>query len=188
MCKLSSGEKLKVFVSSCCGDNGKYDRTRMILKNSIEQTNVATVYSFETQGASTISAGNHYTWALEDCDVCIFLIDNADGIPDGVQAEIETARRCKIKALYYFCDESSKEETTLQKSLKGATFAKSQTVHSFDELCKEGATDLLNDILLVYHHYCKGRISVANDDSYDDSRQFDLEKCLVQNKNTESCR
>lgn len=33
-------------------------------------------------------------------DVCIFLIDNADGIKPGVQSEIDTVKKHDIKALY----------------------------------------------------------------------------------------
>ena len=94
--------KIKVFISSICGDKAKYDRVRAELKEAIESTNLAEVYLFEDRGASTLTAGSHYTWALEDSDVCIFLIDNADGVTAGVQKEGDTARRCNIKSIYYF--------------------------------------------------------------------------------------
>lgn len=64
-------------------------------------------------------AGVHYTWALQDSDICISLIDNADGINPGVQVEIDTVKKHNIKALYYFCDETQKEKTTLEQSLMG---------------------------------------------------------------------
>ena len=83
------GRKIKVFISSICGIE-KYDTVRAKLKCAIEDTKLAEVYTFEGKGASTLPAGKHYTWALEDSDVCIFLIDNADGIKSGVQAEIDT--------------------------------------------------------------------------------------------------
>lgn len=151
--------KIKVFISSICGQP-KYDKIREELKILIESTNFADVYLFEAEGASTASAGVHYVFSLEDCDVCIFLIDNKDGITPGVQKEIDTVKKRKIKALYYFCSESSSEETALQKSLKGASFAKSKTVNSFDELSLRGAQDLVNDIVFIYHHYCKKRLIV----------------------------
>ena len=72
------------------------------------------MYLFEDEEASTISAGNHYLYALEDSDICIFLIDNADGIRPGVQAEVDTVKKFNIKALYYFCDENQKEKTALE--------------------------------------------------------------------------
>ena len=100
---ISPGQKIKVFISSICGVE-KYDKVRAELKSAIEATQLADVYTFEGKGASTLPADAHYTLALEDSDICIFLIDNADGIKPGVQAEIDTVKKYNIKALYYFCD------------------------------------------------------------------------------------
>ena len=125
--------KLKIFISSICGVD-KYDKLRKKLKNAIEETQLADVYIFEEEGASTISARNHYRWSLQDSDLCIFLIDNEDGISPGVQEEINTVNKYNIKALYYFCDATNKEKTILEKNLEGAHNAKKKTVHSFDEL------------------------------------------------------
>jgi hypothetical protein len=95
---VSPGQKIKVFISSICGVE-KYDKVRAELKSAVEATQLADVYTFEGKGASTLSAGAHYTLALEDSDICIFLIDNADGIASGVQAEIDTVKKHNIKAL-----------------------------------------------------------------------------------------
>ena len=160
---ISPGQKIKVFISSICGVE-KYDKVRAELKSAIESTQLADAYTFESKGASTLTAGNHYTFALEESDICIFLIDNADGIGQGVQVEIDTVKKYNIKALYYFCDENQKEKTALEQSLMGARFAKSKTVHSFSELSKDGAQALIDDIVAVYHYYCKGRIIVKPDE------------------------
>lgn len=156
---MSSGQKIKVFISSICGVE-KYDKVRAELKSTIEATKLADVYTFEGKGASTLPADAHYTWALEDSDICIFLIDNEDGINPGVQAEIDTVKKHNIKALYYFCDETQKEKTALEQSLMGAHFAKSKTVHSFSELSQDGAQALIDDIVAIYHYYCTGRIDL----------------------------
>ena len=155
---LPVGQKINVFISSICGDKGKYDRVRAELKKVIEATEIAKVYLFEAEGAATMSAGAHYVYGLEDSDICIFLIDNADGVTPGVQKEIDTVRKNNIKALYYFCDETSKDETAVQQGLKGAQYAKSATIHKFDDLIENGARDLINDIIATYHHYCKNRL------------------------------
>ena len=157
------GQKIKVFISSICGDE-KYDKVRAELKTAIEGTQLADVYTFESKGASTLPAGTHYSLALEESDICIFLIDNADGIAPGVQAEIDIAKKRNIKALYYFCDETQKEKTALEQSLRGAHFAKSKTVHSFSELSRDGAQSLIDDIIAVYHYYCSGRIVLKSDE------------------------
>lgn len=161
--QITPGQKIKVFISSICGVE-KYDKVRAELKESIESTKLADVYTFEGKGASTLPAGAHYTFALEDSDICIFLIDNADGINPGVQAEIDTVKKYNIKALYYFCDETKKEKTALEQSLMGAHYAKSKTVHSFNELSQNGAQALIDDIIAVYHYYCTGKIILKRDD------------------------
>ena len=89
---ISPREKIKVFISSKCGDE-KYDNVRIKLANSIEKTNLAKVYLFEGTEPATVSAKNHYILSLRDCDVCIFLIDNNDGVPDGVQKVVDTAKK-----------------------------------------------------------------------------------------------
>lgn len=169
---ISPGQKIKVFISSICGVE-KYDKVRADLKSAIEKTQLADVYTFESKGASTLPAGFHYKSALKDSDICIFLIDNADGIKQGVQVEIDTVKKYNIKALYYFCDETQKEKTALEQSMMGANFAKSKTVHSFSELSKDGAQGLIDDIVAVYHNYCTGRI-VLNFGENDEIQAVDV--------------
>lgn len=154
-------QKIRVFISSACGDEPekqKYNYVREALKVLIESMGFAEVYVFESEGASSTSAGQHYTYALEDCDVCIFLVDNYDGVPTGVQKEVDTANKHGIKSLFYFCDQNSTEKTPLQKSLRGSQYAKSETIHEFKDLIHSGATDLISDLIMVYKHYCKGRL------------------------------
>ena len=138
------GQKIKVFISSICYDNDKFDRVRFELKRLIESTKLADVYTFEGKGAASITAQEHYTFALEDSDICIFLIDNELGITPGVQVEIDTVTRNNMKALYYFCDETRKEKTAFEESIMGASFAKSKTIHKFDDLILNGVQDLIH--------------------------------------------
>lgn len=166
-------QKIKVFISSMCGKE-KYDAIRAELKSTIEATSLAKVYLFEGEGASTLSAGEHYTYALEDCDVCIFLIDNLDGISSGVQTEIDIVKKQKIKALYYFCDENSSEKTTLEQSLMGAKNAKSKTVHRFSDLSKDSAAALINDIVTIYHYYCIGKMISSSEEEYEEFQHISI--------------
>ncbi|MBD5155888.1 MAG: DUF4062 domain-containing protein [Oscillibacter sp.] len=160
-------QKIRVFISSICGQP-KYDAIREELRTAIETTSLASVYVFEGEGASTLPAGEHYIRALEDSDVCIFLIDNLDGISLGVQAEIDIVQKQGIKALYYFCDENSSEKTALEQSLMGAHNAKSKTVHTFNDLSKDSASALINDIIAIYHYYCKGKIVLKQEDEHEE--------------------
>lgn len=158
---IISKHKIQVFISSACGDEPekqKYNCVREALKVLIESTGFADAYVFESEGASTVSAEQHYTFALENSDVCIFLIDNSDGVPPGVEKEIGIAKKHRIRSIFYFCDQFSKEETPLQKSLKGEKHAKSETVHDFKDFIKNGAIDLINDLVMTYKHYCRRRL------------------------------
>ena len=176
---LQPGRKIEVFISSICGDHGKYDHVRAELKKSIEETGLANVYLFESKGAASMPAGSHYQFALEDSDICIFLIDNADGITPGVQREIDTVKRNNIKALYYFCDETKKEKTALEQSLMGAQYAKSIPIHKFDDLIQNGFQDLIDDITATYHHYCKGRLLWKKEDDAEEVHQVDVAKTEI---------
>lgn len=170
--ELHPTRKLQVFISSKCGEP-KYDTVRKALKEKIEATQLADVYCFEGSGASTLPAIDNYTWSLEDSDVCIFLIDNADGVPEGVQNEIDTVRKKKIRALYYFCDKESKEKTAVELSLLGAHSPKMQTIHELSELVEDGAQALVDDIVKIYHYYCAGKLLSISEDRVSSS-EFDV--------------
>lgn len=172
--KIESCHKIKVFISSRHGDNGKYDRVRSQLKKTIEETGLAYVYTFEQEAASTLTVGKHFSWGLEDSDLCIFLIDNADGVSSGVQKEIDIVKRYNKKALYYFCDETSQEKTAIEQSLVNSSHAKSKTVHRFENLSQNGAQALIDDISYIYHHYCQGRLMPKEDEEENRTRNLNL--------------
>lgn len=112
------GEKIKVFISSICGEP-RYDKVRAELKAEIERTNLAEAYLSEANPALSLPMEVHDAFALEGSDLCIFLIDNADGVAPEVQKQVDFVKKYGIKAVYYFCDERSSEQTVLEKSLIG---------------------------------------------------------------------
>ncbi len=154
-------DKLKVFISSRC-EGRKYKSVRKKIKNLLQASDLMSVYLFEDQGASTLNADEHYLSNLRDSDVCIFLIDNKDDVSEGVLKEIDAAKKYKIKSLFYFCDSRSKKETAVQKSLTGDKFSKYKIVHSFNEIIEDSARDLINDIVTIYHLYCKDYLNDSN--------------------------
>ena len=67
---MESINKIKVFVSSKCDDQNtghKYSDVRNGIKERLESTGLAEVYVFEEESASTLSAEQHYSFALESC-------------------------------------------------------------------------------------------------------------------------
>lgn len=159
--KMEVDEKLKVFISSQCGDEPekqRYNRVREELKKLIENTGFAKVYLFEDSLASTQTAVQDYLYALDDSDVCIFLIDNADGVTPAVMKEIKRARSHPKKSFYLFCKERRNEPTQIQKELTGAQGVKYYIVDTFEEFVEKGYKSLINDIRKVYSNYCKNRL------------------------------
>ena len=159
---ITPNKKIDVFISSKCGEQ-KYDLVRAGLKALIDCTGLAVAYVFESSQASSLTAERHFTYELQDCDVCIFLIDNKDGIPNGVIKEIEVANKHNITSIYYFCDEYSKEKTPLQKSF-GHQSPLVRTVSSFTELLNQPAKGFIDDIVRVYKLYGKGRLIFSNEE------------------------
>lgn len=155
---LQPGRKIAVFISSKCGDKGKYDDTCLQLKNKIEGTGLAKVYLSNSEEVVSATGQAHNTYDLEDSDICIFLIDNATGISKGVQKAIDIVRKNQIRARYYFCDENQKEETALQKSILGSKHETSRTISSFESIVTDGANDIIDEVVAIYHHYCRGRL------------------------------
>lgn len=53
--------------------------------------------------------------------------------------------------------------------MKGAKYAKSVTIHDFKDFIKSGAIDLINDLVMIYKHYCKGRLTLYEEPSTEQS-------------------
>ena len=170
-------KKIRVFISSKCDNDDeapKFEKIRQEIKQSIEHTGLADVYTFEDEKASSLSAENHFTLALADSDVCIFLIDNAIGVTEGVQKEVDIVKKYKTMALFYFCDEDKKEKTALEKSMKGSNYAKIQTVHSFDKLSEESVAALMQDIVNIYHYYCTKKLKLIDFSEHDEMQDISI--------------
>lgn len=74
--------KLRVFISSKCG--GKYTIARKSLRKLLEVTGLIEVYTFEEEPASSEDTKSAYLEYVDGSNLCIFLIDNDDGVPPAV--------------------------------------------------------------------------------------------------------
>lgn len=156
--KIEFDEKIRVFISSICGVE-KYDKIRKELKKIIEKTGMAKVYLFEgVEHASSLTAEQEYLYKLDDSDVCIFLIDNKDGVRLGVLNEHQRAKTHAKKSIYIFCNEKQIKPTQIQKELTGGNNQKYYITDSFEEFVRIGRESLINDIGKIYVSYCKGRL------------------------------
>ncbi len=156
--RIKTDEKVRIFISSICG-NEKYDSVRKELKRLIEGTGIAKVYLFEDRRrASTLASEQDYLYGVDDSNVCIFLIDNADGVPEGVLREYQRAKAHSKKSIYIFCNENEKEPTHIQKEITGPKGAKYYIIDSFKKFITSGYDSFVNDIAEIYISYCKGRL------------------------------
>ncbi|MFJ5717515.1 hypothetical protein [Neobacillus sp. NPDC093127] len=179
--KIAVSDKIKVFVSSRCGVE-RYDRVRSRLKYLIEETGLAEVYLFEDGLASTQTAAQDYLYSLDDSDVCIFLIDNEDGVTPAILKEINRAKAYPKKSLYLFCNEKQKEPTQIQKELVGAQGARYYITKSFDDFIIKGYESLINDICKIYNNYCKNRLV---DQEFGENKEVEIEVDSIASESLE---
>lgn len=157
--KFDASFKLRVFIGSIAND--KYDESREVLKQEIESTGLANVYLSNSKVTIDSNVNNHI-WRVEDSDVCIFIIDNRDGVIAEVQDEINIANKNNIKSIYYFCSQFTNQKTSLEKNFIDSGTIEYNEVSSFSELVDRGTQNLIDEIVATYYNYCKGRLREYN--------------------------
>lgn len=140
--------KLRVFISSKCG--GKYTVARKALKALLEATGLIEAYVFETEPASSEDTKSAYLENVDESNLCIFLVDNADGVPVAVLSEEKRAKDKGLRLLYLFCDESSKESTPMQKEIRSSLSCKYLVVHDFSDIVKKAYDSVMQDLVAIY--------------------------------------
>ncbi len=168
-------DKIKVFISSKMGDttaDEKYVVARKAVREILEATNLFSVYLFEDKGASILPAVDHYSQALINSDVCVFLIDNKDGVPAGVQTELDTAEKYKIPSLYYFCDQWESKKTQVQISLQKSFLPKHISVVSFASFVEKCPIDLIESVVDIFKISGK---PLRNNELIDDELSLNVE-------------
>lgn len=140
--------KLNVFISSKIDD--RYKLIRHALKTLLMETGlIASVYAFE-QEASSQNTQRAYLNEISLSDLCIFLIDNADGVSDAVYKEHKQAINTGIHRLYFFCDECSKDEIPLHRELRQSGETIYRTIRAFAEIPKVAYEHAIQDVLDWY--------------------------------------
>lgn len=140
--------KLRVFISSKCG--GKYTIARKSLQKLLEVTGLIETYVFETDPASSEDTQSAYLKYVDDSNLCIFLVDNNDGVPPAVLSEEKRAKDKHLRLLYLFCDENKKEPTPMQEGIKASLSQKYLVVHEFSDIVSEAYDSVMQDVIAVY--------------------------------------
>lgn len=142
--------KLRVFISSKCG--GKYSIARKSLKILLEATGLLEVYVFETEPASSEDTISSYLESVDESNLCVFLIDNEDGVPAAVLSEEKRAKDKQLRLIYLFCDENKKEPTPMQEEIKVSLSQKYYVVNQFSDIVPKAYESVLQDLIAVYKH------------------------------------
>lgn len=140
--------KLRVFISSKCG--GKYTVARKSLQKLLEVTGLVETYVFETDPASSEDTQSAYLEYVDGSNLCIFLIDNEDGVPPAVLSEEKRAKDKHLRLLYLFCDENKKEPTPMQEEVRANLSQKYLVVHEFSDIVSKAFDSVMQDVVAVY--------------------------------------
>ena len=140
--------KLDVFISSTCG--GKYTISRKALKRLLENTGLISTYVFETEPGSSEDTQSAYLEYVDSSSLCVFLIDNKDGVRPAVLSEINRAKDKGIRQIYVFCDENSKEPTLIQEEIRNNLSQKYCVAHEFADVALMAYDSVMQDIIAIY--------------------------------------
>ncbi len=140
--------KLRVFISSKCG--GKYTVARKSLQKLLDVTGLVETYVFETDSASSEDTQSAFLEYVDNSNLCIFLVDNKDGVPPAVLSEEKRAKDKHLRLLYLFCDENKKEPTPMQEEIKASLSQKYLIVHEFSDIVSKAYDSVMQDVIAVY--------------------------------------
>lgn len=103
-------DKINVFISTSQSKNYKerFLYVKKSIKMLLEETNLFNVYIFEDANTCSSDVKKSYLKHLENSSIVLFLIDNKDGIQEGVLEEHKKAKEKQKKCLYIFNVEKKK--------------------------------------------------------------------------------
>src|SRR5690625_6820162 len=87
--------KLKIFISSSVDGDGDniFSELRKKIKRDLEEIKLFNVYIYEKGYGTSKNVVDDYLDEIYDSHLCLFLINSAESIPDGVKKEIDHAEK-----------------------------------------------------------------------------------------------
>lgn len=149
--------KISIFISSKC-DTERYRIVRRALKELLLETGMAIVYVFETAPGSSQPLPDTYIDHVDESHLCLFLIDNDDGVTDGVLKEYKRAEELGKKIICIFCDDGKNEPTQLEIEIKNKHSSKFSPIHDFSDFTEAAYKAALQDIVDIYKKNGKGAV------------------------------
>ena len=141
-------DPIKIFISSKC--DGKYREMRKRLSKLINDSPLMSSICYEEEGSRSVKSEEFYVNHVKSCDVCLFIIDNEDGISPSVLKENDTAKKHNKKCLYFFCTENSSDGTQLQEDLYAKE--KYSEIPVFDQIPEIVIQSITRDIIHYYRY------------------------------------
>lgn len=148
----NSFREIRVFISSRCV--GDYIPVRQKLFRLLKSSTVFEPSMFEGLGAATGYPKEVYTRELIDCDVCVFIIRNDDGLSEGVLDEIDCAIARRKKSLFYFCGYKSLPSELENRLAKSSMPVFRNNIPALEDVPQVAFADLQKDVLDIYRGYC----------------------------------
>lgn len=163
--------EIRVFISSRCV--GDYAPIRRELYDLLMSSVVFEPSMFEEFGAKSCTPKEAYIRELADCDVCVFIIRNGDGLTKGVLQEIDCAIQRKIKSFFYLCGFENYPEELERRLLKSSMPVMRRSLENLHDIPQAAFADLQRDVLDVYRGYCNN-VYVADLRSENEAGPFSL--------------
>ena len=164
-CIRNQQQRIRVFISSRCDDDGPYYQLRSDLAKTLDSFGFFKAYIWERSGASTATAVENYRMELRDSNVCVFIIDLSVTISEGVRNEIDEAKNLRKKQMFYLFGEPLKENETFYNELKGPNAPTYKLVDKDSDIKTQVVIDLFEDLLRIYRGWCNNAIDFGGDDS-----------------------
>lgn len=171
--------KIKIFISSSVDENGEniFSEMRKKITNELEVLGLFNVYIYERGYSTSKNVVDDYLDEIPDSHVCLFLINSADGVADGVQKEISYSRKLKKPQIYIFNHADAEEETPLEKELKKPQGSRVKIIDTFDEFYNESIKSIKSEIVKIYKDYSSGRLVRFKEE---EKSSIDLELSLTE--------
>ena len=163
---LHPDHPLNAFISSLCDvdfaktseeyqKRKKYCTVRRELQLLLESTHLFIVYNFDEEYASSMSTRDQYIHYLDTSDLVVFLIDNKDGISDGVRKEYKEAIEQNKKCYYIICNHDDVPKTEIQEKMESSPTdePRFKSVKEFEKAAEVAYKSIMSD--LVFHYQLK---------------------------------
>lgn len=173
--------KLKIFISSSVdeGSDNIFSKLRKKLKRDLEKIELFNVYIYEKGYGTSKNVVDDYLDEIYDSHLCLFLINSAEGTPDGVKKEIDYAAKYKKPQIYIFNHENTMQETPLEKELKTSDGSRIKIINSFHDYYDESIDSVKSEIVKMYKDYSHGRL-IRNQEEKQSS--IELKLALTETK------